>query len=298
MRHTVLTAILLGIFLFCSNRPLGAVEVELIGGVNFLTYLPNKSRAYIDPDLEKKEFQPFPFGFGKFSIKNDLAENMAFSINLIRDNIIRNNIEGIFIAETEYFSFQLGPFLGMPDPDNNKLDKPFFGLLSNIELSYPGIVFLELSGSITLGQEFEFTSGHYRETGGLRLGFWLPSAIPSVSVNYKNFKKIDPFLTIHDTLTRYQFSIDFYSKKYPATFRVDAGYQTLTRFYDNDITEALTDELSNFFAGFELRWQTSNTIKMIFGAELPVYNIAEPPMTAPDFFRMPKATIGFIFSRD
>ncbi|MDR2965609.1 MAG: hypothetical protein LBU88_07525 [Treponema sp.] len=293
MRHTFLTILLL-VFLFFSGGLLGAAEVEISGGVNFLTHHPDKTRAYSDSAMLMKEFQPYPFGFGSLIIKNEINDNLAYNINLVRDNILRNNIEGLFIAKTDYFSFQIGPFFGMPDV----LESPFFGLLSNIKLSYPGVVFLDLSGSVTLSQEIEFLSDHTRETLGAKLGFWLPNAIPSVSASYKKFKKIDPFLTVHDTLIRYQFSIDFYSKKHPATFCVDAGYQILTRFYDNDITETYTDELNLFFAGFELRWQMSNSTKVILGAELPVYIIATAPMTAPLFYRMPKATFGFVFSRD
>jgi len=300
MRHTILTGIFLIIFLLCYGGLLGAVEVEISGGVDYLTFHHDRSRAYIDPASTKKDFQYYPFGFGNLLIKSDIAENLAYSINFTRDNVLRDNIEGLFIAKTDYFSFQFGPFLGIPNVleiDPKAPEIPFFGVLSNFQLVYPGVVFLDLSGSTTLGQNLDFTSNHVRDTVGARLGVWLPSAIPSVSVSYKSFKKVDPHLTVNDTLTRFQFSIDFYSKNYPMTFRLDAGYQILARKYNNNITEALTDKLEVCFAGLELRVQASNSVKIIFGAELPVPIDNKTSMEMPSY-PMPKATFGFVFSRE
>ena len=280
------------IFLFSPCQFTDALEFEINGGLNLLTYHPDRDSAHSVSE-NYMQFQTYPFIIGNFSVRGDITNTLAISINAVRDNVLLNSVNVLLSNRTDYFRFEFGPFAGMGD----NIEMPDIGIKGSIEFTFPGIAFFTFGGSSTLGSNFEFSSNNIRESAEAKFGFWLPNVIPSVSASTKSFtRQANEFMTLRDTLTRFQFSADIFFKNINATFRIDAGYETYMRVYTGGSEEA-TDELNAWFTGFEMRFQISKPLRIIAGLEMPILYTAVEPMIAPDFiWNMFKANAGIVYT--
>ena len=266
MKRTLSALFCLGFFAAFSA---GALEFELTGGVNGFTF-----------DREIKDMI-----IGNIGIRNSISASSAFSLNITRDTILKNSIDLRLLAETDYFSFEFGPFVGMSD---NLKVLPNTGITGGIGFSYPGIAFLSLSGSSTLGSYFGFTGGNTQESAEAKLGFWLPNVIPVLSAGYKSYTtQTSEQQSTRDMLIRYQFSADIFAKNFPFTLRLDGGYEILTRYISIDNVEQ-EDKLKSWFAGLEVDWQIARPLKLTAGFETP-FLLNEP------IFRY-KITAGLVYT--
>ena len=285
----------------------GALELEFGGGLNLLTYHPDKQAAHSGSE-EYRKFQTYPFAIANVSVRGDITNTLAVSINAVSDNVLLNSVNVLFSNRTDYFRFEFGPFAGIGD----KAEIPDLGIKGSIEFTIPGIAFLTFGGSSTLGSGFEFASDNVRESAEAKFGFWLPNLIPSVAISTKSStRQANDFMTLRDTLTRLTFSADLFFKNTNAAFRIDVGNETYTRLYKGG-SEETTDELNAWFVGAEFRFQVSKPLRLIAGIEMPVIYTAagfvkktpdnplgevEHPMIAPDFlWNMFKANAGIVIT--
>jgi len=292
MKHTILQLFCL-ILLFSLCQFTGALELEAIIGANFLTFHPDRDSAHSQSPNHKK-FQAYPFPIGKISVRGDLSETLSFNATVARDNVLLNNVSFTILNRTDNFKFEFGPFLGMGD----KLGTPDMGLIGNIEITFPGIVFFSLGGSSTLGSGFEFTSTSVRESAEIKVGFWLPYVIPSISASTRSLsRQPQENLTLRDTLTKFQISADLFIKNIPFTLRVDAGYEIYTRAYKQGTSREVTDTLNAWFAGVDLAVQVTKPIKILANLEVPIIYSTAGGMAAPDFFwNIFKASAGIVYT--
>jgi len=291
MKHTIFSLFCLILLFFPCQFP-GALEIEVTGGVNFMTFHPDRETAHSDSEHYRK-FQDYPFGFGKINVRGDLSESMYFNVTAERDNILLNSLSFTLFNRTDNFRFEFGPFIGIGD----RLETPNTGIIGSIEITFPGIAFLIFGGSSTLGSGFDFTSSSFRETAEVKFGFMLPFLIPSVSASTRSLSwQKEEYLTLRDTLTRFQVSAEFFSKNIPFIFRLDAGYEIYTRNYKRGNTES-TDELNAWYSGFDLIVQVSKPVKISAGLEIPIIYTAVEPMIAPDFlWNIVKANVGVVYT--
>jgi hypothetical protein len=273
---------------------LGAFELEVVGGVDGLTFQPDKTSAYTEPDTDK-QFKPYPFGLINITFRHNFSETLNFCVNFEKDNILQNSINAVFGVKTDYFSVKFGPFLGLIDNFN----VPDAGITGNMEVTIPGIIFLSIGGSSTLGSKYEYTGDNYRETAGIKLGFWLENAIPSFSVNIKSFsRQIEESLAVEDTLFRFLYNMEFYAKNSNVSGYVNLGYQAYTRVYKRGGLE-FSDELNSWLTGFGLSWQVIKPLCLKAGVEMPFFVSATEPMTIePEFWSLLKIYAGFVYSFD
>jgi len=291
---------LLPLFVFllfiCNSAFLGASELEILGGFNGLTYNPSKIDAYSELDTEK-EFTYYTFWLTNVNFRHDISEILNFSLNIERDNVLQNSVSTIFGVKTDYININFGVFTGLTD----KFTRPDAGITGNLELIAAKTLFFAISGSSTLGTQYGFTSNNSRETAGVSLGFWVGSAIPSISADMKTFsRQIKDDIFIDDTLYRFSFKIDFLIKNTNTSGYINTGYQVYSRAYKEETLE-FTDSLKSYFAGFGFYWQ-SKPLGFKIGVELPFKNSAKKPMTAAnsakDYLLFSKAYAGFVFTFD
>lgn len=273
------------VLLLSAGKFLGALELEITGGLNNFSFHPENSAS-------SGEFKPFPFIILNASLMGEITDSLTFSVNFKRDNIFQNTTDFRLTTRTDYFGFEFGPFVGI----NDNFDKPDAGILGSLEVTLPGIVFLSFSGSSTLGAQFDFTSDNFRETAEARLGFWLPFTIASLSVNTKSFTRFiddnNSTQSIRDSLKRLRLSVELFSKNFPVTLCVDGGYQILTRDYGSANTK---DELSAFFAGFKINYRLAR-LRITAGAEIPfMITAADPMIASQDFLFKAFAGIAYRF---
>jgi hypothetical protein len=273
---------------------LGALELEVIGGLNGLTFNPEKTDAYTESGTDN-EFTPYLYKLANLSIRHDFSEILGICVNIERDNLLQNSVNAVLGAKTDYFCIKFGPFLGLTD----NFHRPDAGITGNLELIIPGIVFLSISGSSTLGSQYEYTSNNYRETGGIELGFWLENAIPSLSASTKRLsRRIQDTLVVDDSLLRLLFNLDFFTKNSNISGYINGGYQIYSRVYTKGGLE-FRDELGISFVGFGLNWQIIRPLGVKIGFEMPfTFSAVEPMTVTPEFWLLYKAYAGFVYSFD
>jgi hypothetical protein len=293
MKYSLLTIICLGLLLLGHIEPLGALEIELTGGMNNMTFHPDRVTPH-GISTHYKKFQNYPYGFGDLQIKGEVSDKMDFNIRFSRDNILQNTFTGSIKTTSDYFNIEFGPFAGMID----EFSKPEIGISGSMQFGYPGIAFLSLGGSSSIGTNLDFFSVNTRETYEVRLGLWLPGIIPSVSINTKKFSKHhENSVVIRDELTRMQLSVDLFAKGFPVVFTLDAGMETLTRSYASKYYSEIKDELTALYAGANIKWQITRALRLIGSFEIPITYSATAPMKDPDDrFKLYKFTGGFAYT--
>jgi hypothetical protein len=75
---------------------------------------------------------------------------------------------------------------------------------------------------------------------------------------------------------------------------VDIGYQELKRSYIGRVIG--TDKFKSIYTGFEATLRMNSFLKLILGAEMPVYSWAEKPLKKPGKGLFFQAHGGFIIS--
>ena len=275
MKRILFPLFCLGLLLSGSLQPLGALEVEVTGGVDNLTFHPDRITAH-GQSAEYKQFEGYPFLYGDLLVRGDITEKLKYEALLQRDNILLNTLGAKLSTNMDYFNIEFGPFVGIGD----NLERPDVGIMGGIELALPGIVFLSINGSSTLGFRFDFLGDGKRETAEVKVGFWLPHMIAAFSVNTRSYtRRPEESLTLRDELTRFVGSVDFYAKNFPLILRADAGYEVLSRSYKWGNTETI-DELGAVFVGVEGRFHIKQ-LCVIGGYEMPLRLNASAPMESP-----------------
>jgi hypothetical protein len=278
MKHTFLTIICLGLLLFGHIGLLGALEIEFTGGINNMTFHPDRVTAH-SVSTNNKKFQNYPYGYGDLHLKGEVSDKMDFDINLSRDNILQNTLVGKIKTTSDYFNIEFGPFAGITDDFN----KPEAGIMGGIQFAYPGIAFISIGGSSSMGTSINFLSNNNRETYEVKAGLWMMGLIPSISINSKKYTKhLEDTTVICDELTRIQISVDLFAKDSTILLTFDAGFETLTRSYVSDYYSEMTDELTAVFAGATAKWQITKPLRLIAGFEIPFSYSATEPMKDPD----------------
>ncbi|MCL2804637.1 MAG: hypothetical protein FWD26_01690 [Treponema sp.] len=275
--------ICLGILLvFSGFCLLGALELELTAGVNQMTFQPSGPPG----GLYFSEFTPYPFIIGSFNLKNEISGSMSYKISLERDNILQNSLDFRFMARTDFFRVEFGPFIGVNDDFWQKPDVPEIGVLGSMEFSMPGIFFFSISVSATLGTKYDLLSNNFRETSGAKIGFWLPYVLTTFSVNTKSYT------TEHsgERLLRCEASAEIYHKNFPVIFSVNGGYQMLSRITD------ISEDLTSFFAGFGINIRLAPSFRILAGAEIPFLLKSDTMIVPGDFWKMFKAYAGVSYT--
>jgi hypothetical protein len=279
MGRSLLSFFCLGFLFLCQSVLSGALEIELAGGINNMTLQPESITA--SPEgANYRGFQEYSMFYGEFALKNEISDKLGYNIAIVMDNILLNSLNGKVTANTDYVNFEFGLFAGIGD----SLEKPDAGIMGKIKFFYPGVVFLSLHGSSTLGSKYDFTSGNFRETAGAELGFWFGNFIPAVSAEVKGItRKPENAMTIHDELIRLHLGVDIFAKNFPVILRAGAGYEILTRSY-NGADGEITGGLNALFAGLELELQVTKSLRITAGCEVPFLYTAEKPMQKPGSF--------------
>ena len=274
----------------CNSAFSGASELEILGGINCLTYKPSQNEAYSASDTEK-EYVPFPFLLANVNLRLDFSEKMNITISVERDNILQHTLYTLFGLKTDYINVNFGIFAGLAD----NISRPDTGITGNLELIAARTLFFSISGSSTL---VSFSGSNFRETAGAKLGFWAGDTIPSISADMKTYSQSEKNIT--DILYRFAFNMDFLIKDTNTSGYFNAGYQVYSRIYEKETPEKpITDSLDLCFAGFGFYWY-GKPIGFKIGAEVPFYIYSKSSMTvsntAKAHFLYTKAYAGFVFT--
>jgi len=244
---------------------LGALELELKGGVDGMGFDPKQVE-------QTEKFKPFLGITGILSLRGDISKECAFSLNLARDNFFHNNADIRLKTSLDYFGFEFGIFTGFADFSGTF----HMGVLGNMEVRWPNVLFFSVGGSSTIGTEFDFLSDIVRQSAEVKLGFWIPYVITTVTAEMKSFS----WHPTHDNLYRIKLSADIsFGKTSGFALLVEGGYQILSRKYM--VTDD-HDELSTGFAGFDFQFDIGKYLRFSIGGEMPFAPAPKAPLKAPD----------------
>jgi hypothetical protein len=259
---------ILGIW-FMIPPAVWGMDIRIAGGFGNLAFDSKRTVP-----LGSETFESVKYPYGLIRLEGDSSDLVSFDAGFERDPLLRNRITTNVSFNTDYLRFDIGPFMGIFNT-KDKIINP--GIGSTLTLEIPGIVFGSVTAASTLGAAMNARGDYVQETGEIALGFWIPYVICTLSVQTKAFtEQVDNDLAIKDQLLRYQFRADIFTKNVPYTIYIDMGYQDLRRSYITDVTN--TDEFKSIYAGFEATLRVYSFLKLILGAEIPVYSWAEKPL--------------------
>jgi hypothetical protein len=241
-------------------------------------------------------FKPALFPVGQVRASGPYSDLFNFEGILERDPILRNRVGGEVELLAGPVSISAGPFIGLLNTPENVLSLGFSG---GISLEIPGILFANLKAGTNLGS-VKAVGDYSMDMTRISLGFWLPNLINTLSLSTKTFgvqHTLSNF--IEDKLFRVAYSGEIYSKGVPYVIRIDMGYQSLTRGYTDTATSLKeSDEFNSIFLGFEAEIAVTPLLKILFGAEMPVYSWGKTPLSRPKDVWLFQAHGGIIYSFD
>jgi hypothetical protein len=266
------------------TAPLWGIDLEISGGLGNMAFDAERESALGAGD-EAFEGRLFPVGLVKIS--GEAANGFYYSGAFERDPLLRNRLSINLGIELDYINLEIGPVMGL---FNSKEQAVNPGFSAGLGLEFPGVVFVNLKALSSLGSVLDIAGNYLQKSAGVSAGFWVPHVVCSFNLVARNFalqKKAN--LLIEDSLVRYFFRADVFSKNVPYTCRVDLGYQKMSRSYSSYLVNGSnldrdnqTDEFKALYIGLETSYMVSPALKLLLGGEMPVYSWSVRPMRSPD----------------
>jgi hypothetical protein len=259
--------LLLGVFVFMCfpvffSSPLWGLDLEIVGGLGNMVF---------DPE------QDIYLTTGRVQVSGETGNNFAYSGGFERDFLLQNRLFANMEFKLDYITMELGPVVGLFNTSEQPINP---GFSAGMGLEFPGIFFVNLKASSSLGGVLDSKGSYIQTAGEISAGFWVPYVVCSFNMNTKGFnlEKGSNHLT-EDTATRYFFRADVFSKNVPYTCRLDLGYQTIKRSDSSDSIsggvlhrDTQTDEFKAFYIGLEASYMIIPGLKLLLGGEVPVYS--------------------------
>ena len=282
MKKVLLTLLIL--FLAPAPR-IFSLDLMLSGGLGNLAF-DNKRTEALSALSPAGHFKPSYFPLILTQLSGDYKD-LYYSIGFERDPILRNRLFANLKLDLEYFFLEAGPILGLFNSSKQPLSP---GASVGLGFTFPGIIFAEASGSTTIGILMESSGSYFQRSGDIIAGFWVPYVVCSFTMSIRNFTSREAAnLVIEDSLKRYYFRADVYTKNLPYTIRLDLGFQDLSRSYTSReltsggdlVHNTDTDEFKSVFLGLEGSYTINPVVKVFLGGEIPVYSWGVRPMKDP-----------------
>jgi hypothetical protein len=250
-----------------------ALDLTVKGGLGNTAFNSNRRTP-----LDDRKFEGAYFPFGAVLLEGTYSDLITYRAGFERDPVLRNRLSADVGFNFDYIRLTLGPFAG---PFNNWTRIITPGVSAGLTLEWPGILFGSLSAGSTIGAGINSPGDYVQQNGTIALGFWVPHVVNTLSVSLKTYtEQVNGALRTEDQLLRYQYTADVFAKNVPYTVRIDMGYQSLKRSYTIDGGGG-SDTLKSVFLGFETTVRINPFVKVLLGAETPVYAWGEKPLGNP-----------------
>jgi hypothetical protein len=290
MKKTCLAALL-----FFIGLDVFSLDLSVKAGLGNHSFDTNQESAVTSGGVAG-DFKPVLFPLGQVKASGTYSDLFNFEGVFERDPILRNRVGGEVELLAGPVSISAGPFIGLLNTPENVLSLGFSGGLA---LEIPGILFAKLKAGTNLGT-VKAVGDYSMDMTQISLGFWLPNLINTVSLSTKTFGVQHTLSNyIEDKLWRVAYNGEIYSKGVPYVIRIDMGYQSLTRGYTDTLTSVKeADEFNSIFLGFEAEIAVTPLLKILFGAEMPVYSWGKTPLSRPKDAWIFQAHGGIVYSFD
>jgi hypothetical protein len=264
--------------------PLWGVDLEISGGLGNTAFDPERKSA-LGSGAEAFEGRLSPLG--QVKISGETENGFYYSGAFEREPLLRNRLSVNMGIKLSYISLEIGPVMGLFNSEDQAVNP---GFSAGLGLEFPGILFAALKASSSLGSILNTPGNYLQKSGEIGIGFWVPYVVCSFNMSVKGFALEEKAnLLIEDSMTRYFFRADVFSKNVPYTCRLDLGYQNMSRSYssyringaslDRDIQ---IDEFKALYIGLEASYTANPALRLFLGGEMPVYSWSVQPMKSPD----------------
>jgi hypothetical protein len=264
--------------------PLWGLELEISGGLGNIAFDPDRESAL---GIGGEAFEGRLFPTGRVMVSGEAANGFYYNGAFEREPLLRNRLSVNMGIRLDYINLEIGPVMGLFNSEEQIVNP---GFSAGLGLEFPGIIFVNLKASSSLGSVLAFRGDYLQRNAEISAGFWVPYVVCSFNVVTRDFalqKRSN--LLIEDSLTRYFFRADVFSKNVPYTCRVDLGYQNLSRSYSSYFVDSSglyrgnrADEFKALYIGLEASYMVNPTLKLLLGSEMPVYSWSSRPMKSPD----------------
>jgi hypothetical protein len=264
--------------------PLWGIDLEISGGLGNMAFDTERESTL---GSESRAFEDRLFPVGQVKISGETANGFYYNGAFEREPLLRNRLSINMGIKLDHINLEIGPVMGLFNSEEQIVNP---GISAGMGLEFPGILFVNLKASSSLGSVLDITGDYLQKSAEISAGFWVPHVVFSFNLTAKGFAlEKDANLLIEDSLTRYFFRADVFSKNIPYTCRLDLGYLTMSRSYSSYIVNGVnldqenqTDEFKALYIGLETSYMVSPALKLLLGGEMPVYSWSALPMQGPD----------------
>ena len=271
------------LIIFCVI-PLHGIEIEITGGVGDISF-DTGSKEFLGSDIDPQPFAPHFYPLIKAVVSGE-SGFIYYRGGFEREPILRNRIFANVGINLNFFNIDVGPFVGIFNTQQQMFNP---GLSIALGLQVPGIIFMNLHASSSLGGALKTIGENYQSDGAITAGFYVPYVICSFNLETRSFShNRESNLLTEDSLTKYFFRADVFTKNVPFTVRIDMGYGMLKRIYYSQsilegpppelVSDALIDEFKFVYVGAGVTFNINSTVSILFSGEVPVYYWSVPKM--------------------
>ncbi|MDR1109034.1 MAG: hypothetical protein LBL19_08375 [Spirochaetaceae bacterium] len=264
--------------------PLLGIDLAISGGLGNMAFDAERETT-LGSGAEAFEGRLFPLG--RLEVSGEAGNGFYYNGGFEREPVLRNRLFINMGIKLDYISLEIGPVIGLFNSEERIVNP---GFSAGLGLEFPGILFVNLKASSSLGSVLDITGDYLQKSAEISVGFWVPYVVCSFNLTTRGFAlEKGANLLIEDSVTRYFFRADVFSKNVPYTCRLDLGYQNMSRSYSsyqiNGTSldrDSQSDEFKALYIGLETSYTVNPAFKLFLGGELPVYSWSVQPMKSPD----------------
>jgi hypothetical protein len=259
----VLLSLALVLFLLPAGRAAG-VELNFLFDLGNLGFEPDRSDT--DTTYSGQEF----FWGGAVEVVHSFSANTAVKGGFYRDPVLRNFAYALLYYNLDFFSLGVGTIQGFLNSTSEIL-KP--GIASEIQLSFPGVMFARIRFDTSLGVQLMEPGDYTQSRNELSIGVYVPNAICSVNFESKKFIEQQAAAQVVDSLMRYSLRADIYQKNVPYRLHLSLAYQSLQKKYLDAATTL--DTLNSVMAGVGLDVDVTRYLTLLASLDSAVFTAGE-----------------------
>jgi hypothetical protein len=264
--------------------PVWGIDLEISGGLGNMAFDTERDTAL---GSKGKAFEGQLSPVGLIKISGETGSGFYYNGGIEREALLQNRAFINMGFSLNHINLEIGPVMGLFNSEEQTVNP---GFSAGLGLEFPGVIFVNLRASSSLGSLLNTPGNYLQKTAEISAGFWVPHVVCSLNMNVKGFaREKESNLLIEDSLTRYFFRADVFSKNVPYTCRIDLGYQILSRSYSYYVINGAsldrasrTDEFKALYVGLETSYMVGSAFKLLLGGEMPVYSWSVLPMKNPD----------------
>ena len=282
------------VLLFALAIPASGLDIGLYGGAGNISFDTGKTELLSD-ESDPGMFSPLFFPLARAVVSGE-SGIISYEGGFEKNPILRSRLYANIGVDVTFFTMEVGPFFGLFNTEEVIFNPGFTAALG---FQVPGIIFAKVSASSSLGVDLEAVGSYTQKTGLVSAGFWVPHVICSLNINTQTYaQKMDINMLAEDSLDRYFFRADVFSKNVPFTVKLDIGYASLKRSYSSKsievneispgvfegkiVTAQENDEFRYVYMGLEGTFRISHLFKFYVSGEMPLYSWSVPKMKNPE----------------